>query len=313
MYKSRKIAVVVPAFNEESHIANVIHSAPPYVDLIIVVDDCSTDRTTEVVETIKDPRVMILTNAKNQGVGGAIITGHKKAIELGVDIDVVMAGDNQMDPKYLPLLLDAIVKGKYDYVKGNRFIKHGYLNGMPKYRATGNVVLTFMTKIATGYWNVFDPQNGYTAIRTSVLRELDLDEIAKGYQFENDMLFHLGLINARVKDVSIPSVYNNQKSKIKLHKFVFETSVLLSKRLLQRIYRKYFLFNFHPIALLILIGVPLFIGSTLFSIYLLVRRYFLNPFITPSTGSVMLAVVPFLMSLQLILTALILDINETPR
>ena len=216
----------------------VIKTMPEFVDHIVVVDDGSPDKTSEKAAENSDERVVILRHQENQGVGAAIVTGHKKAIELGAEFSVVMAGDGQMDPKYLISLLDAVTEQGYDYAKGNRFLKRGHTQGMPRIRVLGNILLSFLTKFASGYWNISDPQNGYTAIRTSILKELDLDHLARGYQFENDMLIHLNLANAMVKDIQIPAAYYGQWSKMKIYKFIPETSLFLIKRFFYRIYKK---------------------------------------------------------------------------
>ena len=223
MYRGLRVAVVVPAFNEERWIAKVIEGIPKFVDWILVVDDCSTDGTLKAALT---PRTMVLSNGHNQGVGGSILLGHRAALGVGSDVDVVMAGDGQMNPLYLPRLLDAVVDGA-DYAKGNRF---GDMRGMPSGRKFGNMVLSLLTKAASGYYGIWDSQNGYTALRMSTFRMLDAEHIAKGYQFENDMLIHLGVIGARVKDVPIPSEYHGEKSRIRVKSFVPQTVLFLLER-----------------------------------------------------------------------------------
>ena len=239
MFKRQRICAVVPAYNEEDCIGIVIRTMPEFVDHIVVVDDGSPDKTFEKALENGDGRVIVIKHRDNQGVGAAIVTGHKKAIELGAEVSVVMAGDGQMDPKYLTDLLNPIIERGYDYAKGNRFLKRGHTQGMPRIRVLGNILLSFLTKVASGYWNISDSQNGYTAIKTSILRELDLDRLAEGYHFENDLLLHLNLLNARVKDVPIPATYNGQKSNIKLHKFVPEMSFFLIRRFFYRIYKRH--------------------------------------------------------------------------
>lgn len=309
MYKNNRIAVVVPAYNEEKLIPNVMNSIPDFVDYVIIVDDASQDSTYQVAESHKDKRKIVLKHEKNQGVGGAIITGHKKAIELDADVSVVMAGDGQMDPMYLPDLLDAIIDGSYDYTKGNRFLVKDSLKGMPKLRIMGNTALTFLTKLASGYWKIFDPQNGYTAIRTSALKQLDLDSISKRYEFENDMLVNLNIHNLRVKDVSIPSSYGDEKSKIKLYSFIPRTSLFLIKGFFRRIVQKYILRDFHPTALLLLSGLGLSLVGMLFGFYVVYLS--IGPS-TPSTGTVMLSILPLIVGFQLLLSAFILDIINEP-
>jgi len=312
IYKSNKITVVVPAYDEEEHIADVIKGVPDYVDHVIVVDDCSTDRTGEIARSFVDYRIRYVRNEKNLGVGGAILRGHEEALKLGSDIDVVMAGDDQMDPRYIPRLLDPIIDQDYDYVKGNRFLRNGHLRGMPQHRVVGNYTLTFMTKAASGYWNIFDPQNGYTALKMSTFEYLDHEHISKKYQFENDMLIHLSVIGAKVKDVAIPSRYSERPaSKIKMHKFIPRTLGFLTKRFFWRFYQKYIKFDFHPIAILVLGGLPLFAWGLFYSGYVTYLRYFDPPVSSPTTGTVMIAILPLFIGFQLLLTAMMLDINQS--
>ncbi len=230
---------MIPAYNEERRIGRVLESVPKFVDYVVVVDDGSLDETLKEAKEIGDERVVLLRHHENQGVGAAIVTGHKKAMELGADISVVMAGDGQMDPKYLPDLLKAVVDQGYDYAKGNRFLGRAYREGMPRIRVVGNIILSFLNKIVSGYWNIFDSQNGYTAVRTSILKELDLNQLAKGYQFENDMLIHLNLVNAKVKDVPAITIYRGSHSNISLMRFMVRTSLFLVSRLFYRMHRKH--------------------------------------------------------------------------
>jgi len=310
MYKDNRIAVIIPAYNEEKLIGDVVGSIPEYVDYIIVVDDASKDNTYKSAKSNPNKKVVAIQHKKNQGVGGAIVTGHTKAIELDANLVAVMAGDGQMDPKYLPRLLDAIIDEGYDYAKGNRFLGRDSLRGMPMFRVLGNTILTFLNKLASGYWNIFDPQNGYTAIKTSVLQQLDLDRISKRYEFENDMLVQLNIRNFRVKDVSISALYGEEKSKIKLHTFIPRTSLFLLKSFIRRITEKYVLRDFHPIALLLVSGGLLFMWGIAFGGY---NWYIHFGGAATPTGTIMLAVLPLLIGFQLLLAAFVLDIIETPK
>lgn len=310
VYKDNKICTVVPAFNEEEHILKVIHSIPSFIDQIIVIDDKSSDNTYKLAANGNDPRIISIKHEINQGVGGAIITGHKKAIELGHDISVVMAGDAQMDPKYLPKLLDPLIDEGYHYSKGNRFMRKESLKGMPRLRIIGNMILTFLTKLSSGYWNIFDPQNGYTAIKLNVFDEIDMEELAKRYEFENSMLLHLNIGNFRVKDISIPALYGDERSKIKLYKFIPRTSLFLLNGFLYRLYQKYTLRNFHPIIIFLLFGSLLFTIGLLVGLFLI---YYNIQHISMSAGTVELSVLPLILGFQLMLTGIILDVNETPK
>ncbi len=310
MFKNNNICIVIPAYNEEKFLHQVIKTIPEFIDHIVIVDDASTDNTFEIALTSGDTRVYAIKHKDNQGVGGAILAGHKKAVEYGSDISVVMAGDGQMDPKYLPDLLNPIIEEGYHYTKGNRFLNSGALIGMSGIRIFGNIILTFLTKVSSGYWHIFDPQNGYTAINCIILKELDLDNIAKRYEFENDMLINLNIGNYRVKDVFIPARYNDEQSKIKLHFFIGRTSLLLFKGFIRRILIKYILRDLHPIALFLSSGFFfLFIG-------LIIGLHIAYSSIGPSSataGTIMLSILPLFFGFQLVLIALVLDILETPR
>jgi glycosyltransferase involved in cell wall biosynthesis len=315
MYKKKRVAIVVPAFNEQAHVASVVRTAPRYADYVIVVDDASADATSREAKRAAgralNKRVFVLRHEKNQGVGAAIIAGHKKALALGADFVIVMAGDAQMPPEHASALLDALLEG-YDYAKGNRFLGKGSLRGMPALRVFGNAILTFLTKAASGYWQIFDPQNGFTAIKAETLKQLDLDSLARGYVFENDLLVKLNIIGARVRDVAIPASYaNNQKSGIKLWKFVPHAAWHLKKSFLRRIYEKYVLRDFHPIALFMFGGFILSFVGFLTGAWILWEKF--TAHLSPSVGSVLLCLLPLVVGIQLLLTALILDVYETPR
>lgn len=311
MYKDYTITVVIPAYNEEDFIARVINDMPDYVDHMIVVDDCSTDNTFEKASSTNDSRVIVLKTSTNQGVGGATITGYRKALELKSEIVVKMDGDGQMSPEHMPLLLDAIIDESYTYAKGNRFINSKSLVNMPTHRVFGNVVLTFMNKLASGYWKIFDPQNGYTAIIAEALKAINLNKIHKGYFFENDMLIQLNLQGVCVKDVPIPARYGEEKSDIKLHKILVTFPVLLNKRFLSRVFYKYILTDFSPIALFFILGSLLFWWGTGFGCYTWAKAL-ITGLETP-LGTLMLVVVPLILGFQLLLQAIVLDINETPK
>ncbi|MFN7968787.1 MAG: glycosyltransferase family 2 protein [Acidimicrobiales bacterium] len=309
MYEDRVIAAVVPAHNEAAHIRDVISGLPAIVDHIVIVDDKSADDTAQLAETSSDPRVRVIRHERNTGVGGAIISGHKLALELGSDIDVIFAGDDQMDPAYLPTLLDPIVHEGYGFTKANRFYSSTSYQGMPAYRVFGNVILSLANKAASGYWNLFDPQNGYTATSAEVLRRLDLDAISQGYEFENDFLLNLNILNVRAKDIPIPARYGSEVSGMKMRKVVPAIGGMLFAGFFRRVLRKYVVGSFSPIALFLFSGLLLWLFSALFGAWTIYET--IGPG-AATTGTVLLAVVPFLMGFQLILTALTLDIQASP-
>lgn len=311
MYNGHRITTVIPAHDEARHIGQVINTMPELVDHVIVVDDCSQDDTSQVALSCGDPRLIILQTPNNLGVGGAMVLGYRKAVELGSDVIVKMDGDGQMPPEYLPSLLDAIVGQDYDYAKGNRFLASESLAFMPRHRLLGNIGLTFMTKLASGYWNIFDPQNGYTAIKASTLRLLNLDAIHKRFFFENDMLIHLNFFGCRVKDIPIPARYGEEKSDLSLFKVGVTFPLLLLRRFFYRVYQKYVLRDFSPIALFLFLGLILFGWGALFGVYLWFESQ-LTGHLTP-TGTIMLSLLPLILGFQLLLQAIVLDIQETPK
>jgi glycosyltransferase involved in cell wall biosynthesis len=311
MYKDHRIAVVVPCHNEAGHLADVIRTMPAFVDSIIVVDDCSTDNTAEVARKSGDARVCVLQPDQNQGVGGATILGYEKGLEANADVLVKMDGDGQMAPEFLGELLDQIVEHGYDYAKGNRFLAGESLAQMPKVRLFGNVALTFMTKLASGYWHVFDPQNGYTAIRARALKRLNLTRVHRRFFFENDMLVALNYFSSRVSDVAIPSRYGQEISDLSPFKIGLTFPLLLTQRFLRRVYQRYVLRDFSPVALFLFLGFVLFVWGLGFGIYLWVETAITGR-ATP-TGTIMLALLPLILGFQLLLQAVVLDIQNTPR
>jgi len=310
MYKGKRICVVVPAHNERDRIRHVVDTIPSCVDHVVVVDDASSDDTSAVVHQSGDPRVEVKRHDENQGVGGAILTGHQRALDLDADISVVMAGDGQMDPNYLSLLLDALIDQGYDFAKGNRFLTKGTLEEMPRERIVGNAILTFMTKFASGYWHLFDPQNGYTAISAEALRTIPRNHLKRGYLFENSLLCELNLRGFRAKDVGIPAIYRGQRSGIRAGRFALGASLFLFRRFWRRIVLKYLLRDFHPIALFYLSGSLLLAWGIAFGAY--VAYLSLGP-PAASVGTVMISILPFLVGFQLVLTAVTLDVWSAPK
>ena len=310
MYRDLKITVVIPCYNVEKHIAAVIKGIPPFVDQVIAVNDASQDQTAQILENISDRRLVILHHSLNKGVGGATLTGFQHALKQGADILVKMDGDDQMNPLYLPSLLNPIVEG-LSYAKGNRFLHSTELSQMPFSRKWGNFCLTFLTKIASGYWHIFDPQNGYWAIKASDFSVLDLNKIHPRFFFENDMLVQLNIFGLKVRDIPIPARYGDEKSSMKLYKIIFSFPFFLTNRLIYRFYQKYILRDFSPIALFVLTGLPLFFWGTGFGFYTWWKS--IETHTVTTTGTVMLSVLPFLIGFELLLQGIILDINETPR
>jgi glycosyltransferase involved in cell wall biosynthesis len=258
MYQGKTVGVVVPCHNEETQIGTVIETMPDYVDRIIVVDDVSTDRTVEIVEGFMarmPERVRLIKHAKNGGVGAAIVTGYKAAVEEGLDATAVMAGDAQMDPDDMPALLDPVVSGDVDYSKGNRLFTGEAWNAIPRVRYIGNSALSLMTKIASGYWHVADSQTGYCIANLKALSTIDLDALYPRYGFPNDMLVQLNIYDFRVRDIPIKPVYGvGEKSGIRLYKVIPTLSWLLVRRFWYRMFQKYIIRDTHPLVLFYLFG-----------------------------------------------------------
>ena len=280
MYREKTIAVIIPAYNEEKLIGKVLETIPSFIDHIVVVDDASSDRTGEVVKAHqeKDSRVIYLRHPRNEGVGGAIITGYKWARDNEISISVVMAGDAQMDPGDLPKLLDPVVDGQVDYSKGNRLFTGRAWRVIPKTRYLGNAVLSFLTKIASGYWHVADSQSGYGAVNLEVLKTIDLDSVYKRYGMPNDFLVKLNVYQFRVRDVPVNPIYGiGERSGIRIYRVVFTLSLLLLKLFLWRLKEKYVIRDFHPLVLFYLLGFILSPIGVVFGCYLLIFRLLVGP------------------------------------
>ncbi|HEY6151527.1 MAG TPA: glycosyltransferase family 2 protein [Gaiellaceae bacterium] len=255
MLEGQRVAVVVPAHDEEKLIAETIRSIPDFVDRVIVVDDKSGDDTVGAVRGMGDPRVVLIEHERNLGVGAAIITGYKRAMEERIDVTAVMAADAQMDPADLETLVAPVARREVDYAKANRLFTGQAWEVIPRYRYLGNAFLSLMTKIASGYWHVADSQSGYTAISLEMLELLDLDRIYQRYGFPNDMLVHLNVWNGRVRDYPSRPIYGvGERSGIRLRKVVPTISWLLIKGFFWRMREKYVIRDFHPLVFFYLLG-----------------------------------------------------------
>src|SRR5438105_10911402 len=273
MLDGKRIGVVVPAHNEEQLIAATLQGMPEFVDRIFVVDDASTDATAERARGIDDPRVEVIVHERNRGVGAAIVTGYKRALAERLDATAVMAGDNQMDPDELEGLALPVVSGELDYAKANRLFTGSAWELIPRNRYLGNAVLSFLTKIASGYWHVADSQAGYTVISLRVLQLLDLDRIYTSYGFPNDMLVHLNVWNARVRDFQSRPIYGvGERSGIKIRRVVPRISWLLWKGFFWRMREKYVIRDFHPLVLFYLLGFLMTLVGLALGVFETVRR-----------------------------------------
>lgn len=309
MFEGRSVAVVIPAFNEERHIADTIIGVPEFVDHVVVIDDRSTDRTAEIVAELADDRIELIVHEENTGVGGAIISGHRRALERGSDVNVVMAGDDQMDPAELPKLLTPIVSDGFGFTKGNRFFSRTSTQGMSAFRVAANMLLTFMTKASSGYWNLVDPQNGYTAVTKEALELVPLDRVAQRYEFENDLLIWLNIAEVRAKDVPIPARYSTEVSSIRLHRDAPRMLWLLFRGFWRRMWFKYTLWSFSPVALLFFLGLFTLGIGTVAGVWTSILAL---QGTSPSAGTTVLSVVPFFCGFVLLVQALVLDIQQSP-
>lgn len=308
-YRSKLIAVVVPAYNEELLIGETLSGIPDYVARVYAVDDGSSDRTGEIIDgyACRDPRIVPIHHNPNKGVGAAITAGYRRAVEDGMDIAAVMAGDNQMDPAQLTSLLDPIVDGRADYTKGNRLISEAYRTGMSQWRSFGNSLLTFLTKVASGYWQMMDPQNGYTAISTKALAELPLDDVYQGYGYCNNLLVWMNIHGMRVQDVAIPARYGREKSKICYSTYIPRVSKLLLCNFFFRLKTKYILMGFHPLAFFYAAGVVLVLLGLLGGAIALWERLVMGYAVLFVHG--VLSFLMFMMGMQFLLFAMLFDMQ----
>jgi glycosyltransferase involved in cell wall biosynthesis len=304
------IAVVIPAYRAASHIRSVLEGIPSFVHHIVVVDDGSPDETGMIVKSWPDPRARLVVHARNQGVGGAVLSGYEEALTLGAEILVKMDGDDQMDPAYIWPLVAPILYGQADYAKGNRFLHARELHSMPLVRRIGNAGLSFLTKAASGYWNVFDPTNGYTAIHASVARNLNRANLDRRFFFESSMFLELSLMRAVVRDVSIPARYRNEKSSLSEGRALVQFPARLLRGLLRRWMIQYYLRDFTAFSVFLLTGLSMVLFGTAWGSYHWLQSYRHGGL--ASTGTVMIAVLPIIVGIQLLLEAVILDIQNVP-
>jgi glycosyltransferase involved in cell wall biosynthesis len=301
------VAVVVPAYNEEALVGSTVSGIPAFVDHIIVVDDGSKDETAARAQTA-DKRVEVIPHERNQGVGAAIVTGYRRAIAIGVEVTCVMAADGQMDPDDLETLVRAIAIDETDYAKANRLFTGQAWQLIPRTRYLGNAALSFMTKIASGYWHVADSQSGYTAVNLETLKLLDLDRIYRRYGFPNDLLVHLNVFNRRVRDYPSRPIYGvGERSGIRLRHVVPKISWLLLKGFFWRMGQKYVIRDFHPLILFYMLGIFLFAGGLLLGVAEVALRIAGNPI---TSATIVLVALLVISGLQLLLFAMWFDMES---
>ena len=308
-----RIAVVIPCYNVERHISEVIAGLPAEVASIVVVDDDSPDRVSRQVRQMQlaDPRITLVRHQVNKGVGGAMVTGYREALRLGADVVVKLDGDGQMDPQHLPALLSPLLAGEADYAKGNRWHDDGSLACMPTMRRLGSVALSFLAKIASGYWSVFDPCNGYTAVRAETLTKLRLEALAEDYYFETSMLVELSMLRAKVVDVPIPAQYGEEESSMRLSRVLLRFPPALLASSFRRAWRRYYVRDFGPVAMFLTPGVLLTAWGLCFGGWS--WAWSILQGVPATAGTVMLAAMPFLMGFQLLLQAAVLDVGDEPK
>jgi len=307
-----RVAVVIPCYKVIPHILKVIAGIGPECCLIYVVDDCCPDGSgRHVSEHCRDPRVRVLTNPQNRGVGGAVKHGYAAALAEGMDIVVKIDGDGQMDPALLALFIEPILDGEADYTKGNRFLELHSLKAMPRLRLFGNSLLSFLTKLSSGYWDLFDPTNGYTAIHREALQRLQLDKISERYFFESDMLFRLNLARAVVADIPMQAKYADEVSNLHIRAVAGEFLLKHLRNFGKRIFYQYYLRDMSLASFELPLGLLLLLFGGLFGATQWLES--LHSGTPATTGTVMLSVLPIMMGLQFVLSFLGYDIASVPR
>jgi len=306
------IAVVIPCYRVKSRILDVVSGIGPECQAIYVVDDGCPEGSGDHVEAeCRDPRVHVLRHERNQGVGAATLTGYQAALDGGAAVIVKLDGDGQMDPTWIPRLVRPIQDGEADYVKGNRFFDLGDLGAMPRARVLGNSLLSFASKLSSGYWNVFDPTNGFTAIHAAVARRLPLAKLSKGYFFESDLLFRLGILRTVVCEVPMPAVYQDEPSSLVIRRVIFQFAGKHFVNTFKRIFYSYYLRNFNIASIEILAGLAFLAFGVWFGTSEWLDGIRAN--VPATSGTVMVAALPVIVGVQLILAFLSYDLQNVPR
>ena len=307
------IAVIIPCYNVAKHIEKVVCKIPDDINYIIAVNDCSSDETDCIIARLQqeNKRLVYLKHDVNQGVGGAMLTGFKKALELNSDITIKMDGDGQMEHSNIHKLIRLIKEGMADFSKGNRFRDFRALRNMPAFRRFGNLGLSFMIKAASGYWNVFDPTNGFVAIHKETLSTINFNKIHKRYFFESSLLIELYYVNAVIVEVQMKAQYADEKSHLSISKTLFEFPPKLLYAFLRRIVLKYFLFDFNIASLYILFGFPVFLFGAVYGIVKYIKYASTD---TPApTGTVVIPTLLIILGFQLLLSAAKYDVAKYPK
>ena len=310
-----RIAVVIPAYRVANQIARVVRGLPAWVGSVIVVVDASPDDTAARVKALiaeGESRVTLIEHERNRGVGGAMVTGFREALRQGAELVVKMDGDDQMDPRYLPDMLAPLIEGRADVTKGNRYSSFASLRQMPVVRLMGNAALTFLVKVATGYWTMFDPANGYVAMRRTVLELLDLDRLPPRYFFECGFLIELGMRRAVVQDVAIDAKYADEHSSLSVPRTALGFPPRLLAGFVRRIFWRYFVHDFSAVSVFLAFGLPAFAFGLYYGVDLYIDLNY-RDLGYATAGQVMIAALPIAMGFQLLLQAVVLDIGGVPR
>lgn len=314
MYRNIKVSVVVPCFNEEKLLQKTIDSLPKSIDYIILVNDASTDGTLEAMRVIakKYKNVHIIDSPSNGGVGSSLKKGFQYSIK-STDAQAVgiLSGDAQCDPRYIEPMLDEFIDRNCDYIKGNRFFFKGALKSMPRHRRMGNVFISLLTKFSTGYYSISDTTMGFGFMRKGILEQIDFDIVGDRYDYETSMLVALSIAHARIKDHAVPAIYADETSTIDFLPTVLRVLRVIWAGFWRRMYYKYIIFSFHPIIIFIFGGLSLSFIGWVYTLFLSIQRILYN--YTPSSGTVMLAVLPIILGFQMLLTALQIDISNEDR
>jgi glycosyltransferase involved in cell wall biosynthesis len=314
MYRNLKTAVVIPAYNEEKLIGRTVKSIPEYVDHIIIVNDASTDKTPEKIKQIVkiNKKVILVDNKVNQGVGGSLMNGYEHALkDTKAGAIGIVAGDAQFDTSYLQPMLDELIDREYDYVKASRFFHREAFRKMPRYRQIGNIFISLLTKFSTGYYSITDITNGCGWLSRGILERVNFEFVEKRYDYETSMLTALSIAGAKIKDHAVPAHYGEETSTIKLIPTALRNLRAVWKGFWRRIFYKYVLFDFHPVALFLFGGLLLNIFGWIYVFYILFEKFIRH--FSPSSGTVMLAVLPIILGFQMLLTAIIMDVNNENR
>lgn len=306
-----KIGVVIPCYKVSRHIKDVILGLPAQAAHVIVVDDACPEGSGDVALQSGRDGLEVIAHDNNTGVGGAVLSGYRRAMELGCDIIVKMDGDGQMDPARFEEIIHPLASGSADYAKGNRFRDFEKLKSMPKARLFGNSFLSFMVKAASGYWNIVDTTNGYTAITASTVEKLSLEKISKGYFFETDMLINLYHVEAVVADVPIPAQYGDEKSSLSLWNAATGFPFKLFKAFVKRVVLRYFVYDFNMASVYMILGLPMMVFSLVLGISEWMDSILSG--IPRSAGTIMLVALPMIVSFQMLVQAVAIDINSVPQ